>query len=527
VTGIMQSLFSPTNAPRVSRLLEVVLRTPELQGPRLQPLMSLLPRRLPLLHVAASSPEGSRALLSAATSAAKAQQVGLVVMSALVQSQGELLPAAAGVAAAVPGRMGQAIAQQLLQQPDALVSQAVNGGLKLAHLGMDLMARAAALLDPVLAPAAAYLAARKLPPGQDSKPWAVEAALSRLHLTVGEVTVMFDYHGLLVTDSPHMLGIMRELAAALSLQQSAAVSKQAAGLVKKAGGGAAEVEQLRQQLQGMWLGDVPAEPGGDEQQQVAASGALDLTSSALAAAAVSSSSSGLGAAHDASQLPDILQRCCEWGLLQEGEVLAAGDPTRWSTALGPTSEADLRVASTALLAACKAAGAVAQLPVLVEQLQGIMAQQSWAQETAGELNAADVTASCGLVADWALLLAPLLAVLLPAQQAAELMEAAAGTPRDDSTNRAQLTPATSAHVLGLLGHVVAPGAPGCSYPGCCNLEGRSEAELSTQVCSKCRGARYCCREHQVAHWKVGHKEVCQAAQAAVQQVRLGTASGGV
>jgi len=206
-------------------------------------------------------------------------------------------------------------------------------------------------------------------------------------------------------------------------------------------------------------------------------------------------------------------------------VLAAGDPTRWSTALGPTSEADLRVASTALLAACKAAGAVAQLPVLVEQLQGIMAQQSWAQETAGELNAADVTASCGLVADWALLLAPLLAVLLPAQQAAELMEAAAGAQSDEVTHRAVRTPPNIARVLGLLGHVAAPGAPGCSHPGCCNLEGRSEGELPTLVCSKCRGARYCCREHQVAHWKAGHKEVCLAAQAAAQQVQQSMAPG--
>jgi hypothetical protein len=38
--------------------------------------------------------------------------------------------------------------------------------------------------------------------------------------------------------------------------------------------------------------------------------------------------------------------------------------------------------------------------------------------------------------------------------------------------------------------------------------------------------RYCCREHQVAHWKAGHKEVCQAAQAAAQQV-MDAATGGL
>jgi hypothetical protein len=131
-----------------------------------------------------------------------------------------------------------------------------------------------------------------------------------------------------------------------------------------------------------------------------------------------------------------------------------------------------------------------------------------------------VTNYCARVADWALLLAPLLAVLLPAQQAAELQEAAAGVERDvHGFMKADLTPEQVTHVLGLLVHVVVPDAPGCSYPGCCNMEGRSEAELPVQACRNCRGVRYCCREHQVAHWKAGHKEVCLAAQAAAQQVK--------
>jgi hypothetical protein len=279
--------------------------------------------------------------------------------------------------------------------------------------------------------------------------------------------MMFNYHGLLVGDPQHMSGIMRDLTAALSLQQAGAVSRQANTLAKAAGGGAEEAEQLRQQLQGVWLGEVPAGPGGAEQQQVAAGGALDPIRSTCAAAA----SSSPGAPRDASQLPGFLQTCCVNGLLKEEEVLAAGDPAAWSSALGPTSDADLRVASTALLAACKAAGAVAQLPVLVEQLQPIMAQQPWGRNVAEDSDLEEATASCAVVADWALLLAPLLAVLLPAQQAAELQGAAAYTPRDDVTSKALLTPATSARVLGLLGHVVVPGSPGCSYPSCCNLGG--------------------------------------------------------
>jgi hypothetical protein len=517
VSGLMHSLFTATNAPRVSRLLEVVLRTPELQGGRLHHQMSLLPWRLPLLHVAASSTAGSRALLSAVASAAKAQQVGLVVMSALVQAQGNVAPAAAGVAAAVPGRVGQAVAQQVLQQPAITVYVAVDGVLKLADLVSHLMARAAALLDPVLAPWAAYMATTYLTPGQGSKPWALETVLNSIYRRSGPSAIHFDYHEQLAKNPQHMSGIMQDLTAALSLQQEAAVSKQAATLVRKAGGGAEEAEQLRQQLQGMWLGregDVPAESSTEQQPLVA--GYVILTSCAPAGTA-SSSSTGRTTS-DASELPGILQRLCRDKILQLEEVLAAGDPAAWSSALGSPSDADLRVASTALLAACKAAGAVAQLPVLLAQLQPIMAQQPWGRDMARILQRAQTRDAWRAAADWALLLAPLLAVLLPAQQAAELQEAAEDAQRDNVTRKALLTPATIAHVLGLLGHVVVPGAPGCSYPGCCNLEGRSEAELRVQVCTRCRGARYCCREHQVAHWKAGHKEVCKAAQAAVQQV---------
>jgi len=287
----------------------------------------------------------------------------------------------------------------------------------------------------------------------------------------------------------------------------------------------AQLPVLVEQLQGMWLGDVFAGSSTSKHQTQAAGSAPGTDSSTPAGAATSSSTSP-SANPDASQLPRILSTLCSTGRLNLNQVMAAGDPSRWAAALGPTSEADLRVASTALLAACKAAGAAAQLPLLVTQVQDIMNRQPWAQGGARHPRTGQAIGSCRRAADWALLLAPLLAVLLPAQQAAELVHAAAEVQRDDVTNMALVTPASSAHVLGLLGHVMVPGAPGCSHPGCCNLEGRSEGELPTLVCSKCRGARYCCREHQVAHWKAGHKEVSKAAQAAVQQVQQSMASAG-
>jgi hypothetical protein len=528
--GVVHSLFTDSTARGLLRLFEVALRTPELQGEEgLQNLLASMPWRLPLLHMVASSTGGSRALLSAVTSAAKQQQVGQAVLSALIQSRGKLAPAAAAVVAAVPGRMGRAVALQVLKQPEAAVLQAVNQQVGLTCLAMRFMARAAALLDPVLAPLAAYLAATQLPPGQDSKPWTVEAAVDGRLWQRCQYGSDAQYKAALTSRTAYMAGIMKELTEALSLQQADAARKQATRLAEAAGGGAAQEESLRQQLQGMWLGrdgDLPAGP--DDMQRellLAMSQTLHPSTSAPMSGGASSSSSGCETASVAPGLPHVLHQLCECGALKQQEVLAAGDPSRWSSALGPTTEEDLRVASTALLAACKAAGAVAQLPGLLEQLQPILQEQPWGQgllpTAQPRCDPAFVSDYCSQLADWALLLVPLLAVLLPAQLAAELQEVAAGVPRGSLPDGAcaVLPDATTACVLGLLGHVVAPGAPGCSYPGCCNLEGRSELDMLTLACTRCRGARYCCKEHQVAHWKAGHKEVCQAAQAAAQQVQ--------
>jgi hypothetical protein len=420
--------------------------------------------------------------------------------------------------------MGQVVAQQVLKQPDHVVWHVVLGGQQLATVAMQLMARAAALLDPVLAPLAGYVAATQLPPGQDNKPWAVEAVLMGGTWLAGRKQVPFKYESLLDQDPLHIAGILEELSAGLALQQAAAVQKQANKLAKAAGGGAAEAEQLRQQLQGMWLGregDVPAALSEAERATLAAGG-VRPPPSGLAGSSMTRPAAAAGQ----SRLPHLLHRMCKDGILKQEEVLAAGDPSRWSTALGPTSEEDLRVASTALLAACKAAGAVAQLPGLLQQLQPIMAQQGWGRAVAGSqvMGVDTAVAFCSFVMDWVLLLAPLLAVLLPVEQAAELQKAAADVSRSNAAMAA--LPGHISANLGLLGHVVAPGTPGCSYPGCCNMEGRSEAELRVQVCSKCKGVRYCCREHQLAHWKAGHKGVCQAAQAAAQQVQHDAATGG-
>jgi hypothetical protein len=531
--------MTSSTAPRLLRVVEASYRVPHLMDPRLLDLLYVLPCALPGLYAAASSPKGSRALLSAVTTAAKRQQAANCVLEQLVKASGQLEEAAAGVQAWVPGPMGAKVAEQLQQEEEdsrIVVRQAADGGLTLVRLASMLFVRAAALVDPHLAPLAAYLAARKLPPGQNSKPWAVEAAVRRdlCGSSDGEEGG-YSYSRLLARSPAQVAEINKGLALALAAQHAAAARQQAAKL-SQAAGGATEEEQLCQQLQGLWLGRNQGVVAGLSlaecqaltlsQAQVTNSSTATATDGNSSSSSSSSSSGGRGPALTPDERHVIMRMLQQFGV-PEQEVAAAGNPAEWATALGPISEEDRRVAATALLAACKAAGSVAQLPQLVRELQPVLEQQSWCRDMAKgqwgqRLLGSDTRATFLDVATWALLLAPVLGLLLPADKAAQLQDLVNGAT--DSRGRLQtgtgcFTGDKVMQLLRLLGQVVAPGAPGCSHPDCCNLEGRSEAELPVQLCTRCRGARYCCREHQVAHWKAGHKEVCRAAQAAVQEVQ--------
>jgi hypothetical protein len=519
-----------SKADRLLRLLEVTLRTPTLlhcEGGQL-PLLYLLPHALPPLHALASSPGGSTALLSAITTAAKRQQALNTTLALLLREGGAPAPAAAAVKAAVPGAMGRALAKQLEKQLATTVQHASGLGAALAETAEFMLTRAAALLDPVLAPAAAFLA-RHLPPGDDSLVAGLEAVLRMIPCRESPQRLM-------LLSPQHMAGVTEVLRSALAHQQAAPATKQAAKLAKKAGAGAAEAQELRQQLQDMWLGGSTAggsTSAGGAQQSNSADVLASLAASSLIDPNTYAASNSHGrptAVCPPGEMPIFMRVLCDMGLLPRQQVLAAGDPAQWAAAVRPPTPADLHVAGTALLVACKAAGAVAELPQLLESVSGFMGPaMSQLQKDLTNLRH-----SCSTVADWALLLAPILGLLLSAEQAADLEEAAASVDRDmqraeEHARRTGMLPmlpaATVTKVLGLLGAVVPPGALGCSYPGCCNLEGPREKDLSVQACSKCRGVRYCCREHQVAHWKAGHKEVCKAAQAAARQV-MDAATGG-
>jgi hypothetical protein len=233
---------------------------------------------------------------------------------------------------------------------------------------------------------------------------------------------------------------------------------------------------------------------------------------------VSTSQDQVQQAEEPEGLPRIFQALSDEGMLKMEEVRAAGNPAQWAAAVDPVTPADLQVAATALLAACKAAGAMAQLPQLWEQVERILAQQPWGQELARlpaalQVDPACLRSHCYNVVDWVLHLGPLIKRLLPSEQRSQLFATATGIALGFRSG-----PDAVSRMLGLLGGVVAPGGPGCSYPGCCNLEGRSEAELRVLRCAGCKGVSYCCREHQAAHWKAGHKEECTATQAMVKDL---------
>lgn len=52
------------------------------------------------------------------------------------------------------------------------------------------------------------------------------------------------------------------------------------------------------------------------------------------------------------------------------------------------------------------------------------------------------------------------------------------------------------------GAVPAPPPHTCAFPAC-------EVSVDLQVCTRCKGTRYCCQAHQAAHWK-RHKQVCKS-----------------
>jgi hypothetical protein len=396
------------------------------------------------------------------------------------------------------------VGQKLMQRPAYFVDEACHTGWQLSCYAQQLMVRGVALLDASLGLAAAYLGTR-VTPGEDSRLAGLEELLVTRWRSPWGGEGFFPYLDLLADSPEQVEGILQQLTAGLREWQNASEVKRAAKLAEKMGAAGA-AEELQQKLVSLWLEGGPSAVNTRSQQQGENRQATSNSASRAASGAP-------------GEPAGLLRLMCEVGALQEEEVLAAGDPAQWAAAVGPPTSADRRVAITAVFMACKLAGALAKLPQLLEQVKRAAAQQAWGQDLTSRtcLDLRPLQENCNTLATWALLLAPVLELVMPAEQAAHLQEAAASNSRS-SSGQAEVNAEVASRVLGLLGHVGAPGAPGCSYPACCNLEGRSEVELPVQVCSKCHGVRYCCREHQVAHWKAGHKQECQSVQAAAKHV---------
>ena len=73
--------------------------------------------------------------------------------------------------------------------------------------------------------------------------------------------------------------------------------------------------------------------------------------------------------------------------------------------------------------------------------------------------------------------------------------------------------------------VCAMGDDACCLPTC--AAARGDANMTLKRCARCGCAAYCCKEHQVAHWR-RHKALCtvRAAVEAARRELLSKAGGG-
>jgi hypothetical protein len=533
------ALLDATTAPRLLRLMEALLRTTG-TGHTNWEVCRVLPTHLPEMALFFSSPATARATLSAVTSMTKWLRGRTLALNMLVECapQGAgaaTAAAAAAVRAAVPGSAG--VEQSVwASNPLHLYKQTLMFALQVAEFVGQSLVRAAALLDPVTfqGAAAATAAAAGAAPDRRSRAWLIEKALldAQPEGVQGGVELkqaLAPYKAQILS-SPQLVGSISErVQQGVGAQQQAATARQAAKLAKRRGG---DVSALMEHLQAMQLGSRSSNSAAQ-----AVGGRAAVTLDAAAAAAPSG---------------DLGEVLCGDGLSAGADTPGGVSPVT-SGAAGASSAGgvpsvtpgDITVAVNALLVACKAAGELLGLQELLEQAVQACHMyriiESWQLFEVGamEYHRGRLWAAVQEVAEWAVLLHPLLVQLLPAEQGQVLgslhgrlvgssnssssssSSSSSGAARGHSTTP-RLSSAEVASVLGALQHVVIPGQPGCSNPRCCCLDGVSEEEMKTQVCAACHGARYCSAACQRAHWKAGHKEVCKAVQAAAQAAAAST-----
>jgi hypothetical protein len=506
------ALLDASTAPKLAQLLEMEARHPAVAYgiPCVAPLH--LSSHLPTMVHLYGDRRASTPLLGAVSSLGKWLRAACRALAALEQHGGDRTAAAAATAEAVPGATGANLAAWVREDPAGLFQLTIEWSKRLVVTSSCSLAHAVALLDPQLDAHWGALA-QQLPPARRTRAWQREAALLEVRsYLVAELgmgcTVDLAYMSVLSEkQQQHLPGILPQLQAAVAEQQRAAAAQQAAKLAK-----AAEQlgmsQQLEAQLEGLHL-----------QHELAPAGSIgDGTSTST------STSSGGGC---------VQVRVGSLGGEEPATAASAGQQSeppgnsnRRVSAVPAVTE-DARVAGVALLVGVKAAGALADVGLLLRQVQGVVGRQpgagcilQFSRAVASNLLLIDQRCNNAAVAAGVLL--PVLTQLLPAEQAAALEAATACTSRRENSRGPSQKEVGAA--LRALGHAAIPGQPGCSHPGCLNLEGPSEAALSTQACAACRGTRYCSRSCQKAHWQA-HKAACKAAVAATKAAGMCSVPG--
>jgi hypothetical protein len=494
-------------------VLEALLRGSNSRAFPAQYLLSVLPGNLPAMQQFYSSPPTTRAVLGAVSSLTKWLQASLVTLSTLLQHPTDTAAAAGEDTAAglscVAGRLGGVHEDTSVQNPETLWRATIDGSIRLADLAVRNLGRAALLLDSVTLeePAAVAAAAMSGCAGSSNRAWFMEQVLSAgpqpgQGAVLGRADCNLAVYKALLEElgpGPQPLhGIAQRLQPEFTAMHQAAAARQAAALGKKQGTDAAAIAE---QLQTLHLGVGVSNAGDGPPAHAAAAASIPAAAAAVCVSSTSVASSPGG--------------------------VPAGTP------------GDVTVAANALLVACKAAGALqGALQLLVEFVTGSMGHKLMPVDSAHlasqHRQIHRLSAAVQELAEWAVLLHPLLVQVLPAEHGQVLVGLAgrlAGSSSSSSSSRlfgrlvgmvsqqvpeSKLSDAEVAAVLGALQHVVIPEQPGCSNPRCCCMEGVSEAAMQTQVCVACRGARYCSTACQRAHWKGGHKEACKAVQAATE-----------
>jgi hypothetical protein len=452
--------------------------------------MEVLPVRLPEMELLYSQHSTARATLSTVISMTKWLGVRVLTLEVLLQHQAHRTASAAAAAAAaaegvrqaVPGPMGVELAAYLTA-PDTLWDAALDAALFLAHFALHSLVWAAALLDPGLPQGSGIAAAAA---GRARRAWWVEKIL--LDRQPDNVREKGDptpaaYMAELSAHPQRSAGIRDQLQQGVQAQAAPAAARQATKLTQRLGG---DVSALMEQLNAIQLGG--------------------------------SSSSSVSSGTSSS--------------------MAAGVNRLTGETVPPVTPGDITVAANALLVACKAAGVPQGLPQLLEQVYMAMVALRWATPSDSSFGSSvskinELHSAVRQLVEWAALLGPVLMQLLPAEQVEVLTSRLSCLipPVDSSSSSSNGAAAQGASTSGpilsaedvdtvlgtmldALHQMVVPGQPGCSNPRCCCLDGVSEAEMKTQVCAGCRGARCCSAACQRRHWRAGHKEVCKAVQAA-------------